>query len=166
MVLSFFLSFFLFERVRVFFFTHDDNIKQNGYKRVVNVRSRSEFVCVSVYVGSFHGSGRWRLPVTAVLGDSPCRTIPSCTFALVCQLRVFPLRDWLSAAPRLPLSLHAHAPPPNNDNNDQDGYYRILLAVANHHFHGRGQNCDFVLFKFPVGDGSGAGSRTLWIKPG
>lgn len=76
-------------------------------------------------------SGPRKLQVTAV------RRVASSAFALVRQLRESLLRHWLRAAPfppRLPLSAHAHAPPPppNNDNNDQDGYYRRLLAVAEH----------------------------------
>lgn len=65
--------------------------------------------------------------------------------------------------PWLPLSFHTHAQSLNNDNNDQDGYYRILLAVANHEFHGSTQNCDFVVFKSLVGDRAGVRDTTIWI---
>lgn len=76
---------------------------------------------------------------------------------------------WTNAIPFppwLPLSFHTHAQPLNNDNNDQDGYYRILLAVAKHQFHGSTQNCDFPLFKSCVGHGVGTRGSTIWIITG
>lgn len=58
------------------------------------------------------------------------------------------------------------AQPLNNDNNDQDGYYGVLLAVADHHFHGSAQNCDFSQFKSLVGAGVRATGATLWTNAG